>query len=252
MRVLLLEDEKLASERLINLIREVQPDVEIVGVLKSIHEGKSWFQTEEHPELIISDIKLLDGLSFELFKDLAIEIPVIFTTAYDQYAIKAFEINSIDYLLKPIPKDKLKEAIDKFVDRRENGKFPADFAGLYDLIQNKKRSYKSRFLIKVGNKMAAVSVDSIAYFYSQNKLTYLVTKDGRKLPMDPTLEVLEEQLDPDAFIRANRQFIISFNAISEIHPYFKGRLKLELDPPSEHELVVSADRTPGFKGWLDH
>ncbi|MFY0608495.1 MAG: response regulator transcription factor [Cyclobacteriaceae bacterium] len=251
MRVLLLEDEHLASERLINLIKEVQPQVNIVGVLRSIHEGKEWFANEEHPELIISDIKLLDGLSFELFKDLNIEIPIIFTTAYDQYAIKAFEVNSIDYLLKPIPKEKLKEAIDKFVDRSENDKFPADFAGLYDLIQNKKRSYKSRFLIKVGNKMAAVSVESIAYFYSQNKLTYLVTKDGRKLAMDPTLEVLEEQLDPDTFIRANRQFIISFNAISEIHPYFKGRLKLELEPPSDQELVISADRTPGFKHWLD-
>ena len=203
------------------------------------------------PDLVISDIRLLDGLSFDLFRSLELDVPVIFTTAYDQYAIKAFEVNSIDYLLKPILKEKLVVAIEKFKERKANNKFPADFESLYDLIQNQKKSYKSRFLIKSGVKIVAVPIEKVAYFYSQNKLTYLVTKNNKKFPLDQTLEVLEEQLDPDVFMRANRQFIVSFGSISEIHPYFKGRLKLELEPASELEIVISADKTPDFKGWLD-
>ncbi len=251
MELLILEDEQLASDRLVSMLKEIEQEVTIVGVLKSIDEGKKWFEDNESPDLIISDIRLLDGLSFDLFRSLEIDTPVIFTTAYDQYAIKAFEVNSIDYLLKPILKDKLIASIDKFKERKANNKFPADFESLYDLIQNQKKSFKSRFLIKSGVKIVAVSIEKVAYFYSQNKLTYLVTKEGKKFPLDQTLEVLEEQLDPDVFMRANRQFIVSFGSISEIHPYFKGRLKLELEPASELEIVISAEKTPDFKGWLD-
>lgn len=251
MNILILEDEQLASDRLASMLEEVAEEVTIVGVLKSIDEGRKWFDTNDMPDLIISDIRLLDGLSFDLFRSLKLDVPVIFTTAYDQYAIKAFEVNSIDYLLKPILKDKLIASIEKFKERKAQNKFPADFESLYDLIQNQKKSFKSRFLIKSGVKIVAVSVEKVAYFYSQNKLTYLVTKDGKKFPLDQTLEVLEEKLDPDVFMRANRQFIVSFGSISEIHPYFKGRLKLELEPPSDLELVISAEKTPDFKGWLD-
>lgn len=251
MNLLILEDETLASDRIVKILKEIDSELNIVGIIKSIEEGKRWFSENDHPDLIISDIRLLDGLSFELFKILQIETPVIFTTAYDQYAIKAFEVNSIDYLLKPIQKEKLAEAIDKHKDRVANNKFPADFEGLYELIQNQKKSYKSRFLIKIGQKIVAVPIEKIAYFYSQNKLTYIITKDGKKLPTDQTLEQLEEQLDPKTFYRANRQFIVSFESISEIHPYFKGRLKIELSPVSEMEIVISADKTPEFKSWLD-
>ncbi len=251
MDILILEDEQLASDRLISMLQEMEADLNTVGVLKSIDEGRKWFEANELPDLIISDIRLLDGLSFDLFRSLEVDVPVIFTTAYDQYAIKAFEVNSIDYLLKPILKDKLHASIDKFKDRKAHNKFPADFGSLYDLIQNQKKSYKSRFLIKSGVKIVAVSIEKVAYFYSQNKLTYLVTKDGKKFPLDQTLEVLDEQLDPDVFMRANRQFIVSFGSIAEIHPYFKGRLKLELEPPNELEIVISAEKTPDFKGWLD-
>lgn len=248
---MILEDETLAAERLERLLREIDPSLEILAVIKSLEEGRQWFAQNEWPELIISDIRLLDGLSFELFKNLQLEIPVIFTTAYDQYAIKAFEVNSIDYLLKPIPKEKLAQSLLKFQDRKSKNKFPADFEGLYDLIQHQKKSFKSRFLIKVGAKIVAVGIEKVAYFYSHNKLTWLVTKDGKKLPVDQTLEVLEEQLDPANFVRANRQFMISFESIAEIHPYFKGRLKLELNPPCDQELVISAEKTPEFKDWLD-
>lgn len=251
MNLLVLEDEQLASDRLVGMLQGIDEEINIVGVLKSIDEGKKWFADNELPDLVISDIRLLDGLSFDLFRSLELDVPVIFTTAYDQYAIKAFEVNSIDYLLKPILKEKLVVAIEKFKERKANNKFPADFESLYDLIQNQKKSYKSRFLIKSGVKIVAVPIEKVAYFYSQNKLTYLVTKNNKKFPLDQTLEVLEEQLDPDVFMRANRQFIVSFGSISEIHPYFKGRLKLELEPASELEIVISADKTPDFKGWLD-
>ncbi len=251
MKVLILEDEQLASDRLTTMLQSIDALIDIVGVLKSIDEGKKWFDSNELPDLVISDIRLLDGLSFDLFRNIELDVPVIFTTAYDQYAIKAFEVNSIDYLLKPILKEKLEIAIEKFKERKANGRFPADFESLYDLIQNQKKSYKSRFLIKSGVKIVAVSIEKVAYFYSQNKLTYLVTKDGKKFPLDQTLEMLEGQLDPEVFMRANRQFILSFNSISEIHPYFKGRLKLELEPASELEIVISAEKTPEFKGWLD-
>lgn len=251
MKILILEDEKLATERLVKILSEIDPEIEIIGDIKSIKEGTAWFEENELPDLIISDIRLLDGLSFDLFKNLKIETPVIFTTAYDQYAIKAFEVNSIDYLLKPIQKEKLAESLAKYKERSAKNKFPADFEGLYDLIQSQKRSYKARFLIKVGQKILAVPVEKISYFYSQNKLTYIVTKEGRKLPSDQTLETLESQLDPAAFFRANRQVIISYDAISEIHPYFKGRLKLDLNPPLNDEVVVSAEKTPEFKSWLD-
>lgn len=251
MNLLILEDETLASDRIVKILAEIDPELKIAGIVKSIEEGKRWFDENEVPDLIISDIRLLDGLSFELFKSLEIETPVIFTTAYDQYAIKAFEVNSIDYLLKPIQKEKLAEAIEKHKERAAKNKFPADFEGLYELIQNQRKSFKSRFLIKVGHKIVAVPTEKIAYFFSQNKLTYIVTRDGKKLPTDQTLETLEEQLDPKTFIRANRQFIVSFESISEIHPYFKGRLKIELSPASDLDIVISAEKTPEFKSWLD-
>ena len=251
MRLLILEDESLAADRIRKMIQEIDPNLEIVGEIKSIQQGKKWFEENEEPDLIISDIRLLDGLSFELFKALKTEVPIIFTTAYDQYAIKAFEVNSVDYLLKPIEKEKLASSIEKHKNRVAENKFPADFESLYDLIQHKAKTFKSRFLIRVGNKIVAVPVEKISYFFSQNKLTYIVTKEGKKLPTDQTLEILEEQLNPQSFYRANRQFIISFDSIAEIHPYFKGRLKLDLTPTNEIELVVSAEKTPEFKSWLD-
>jgi DNA-binding LytR/AlgR family response regulator len=252
MKILIFEDETLASDRIIKILKEIDASHEIVSVIKSIEEGKKWFNTNEDPDIIISDIRLLDGLSFDLFKEIKTEVPVIFTTAYDQYAIKAFEVNSIDYLLKPIQKEKLRDALNKYIERTSQNKFPADFESLYDLIQNQKKSYKSRFLIKIGQKIAAVPVEKISYFYSHNKLTYIVTKDGKKLPTDQTLETLQDQLDPKEFYRANRQIIVSYDSISEIHPYFKGRLKIDVTPPCELEIVVSAEKTPEFKSWLDH
>jgi len=229
--------------------------VEIVGKLRTVEQAIEFLTNEQHPELIISDIKLLDGLSFEIFQQVTYSNPVIFTTAYNQYAIQAFEVNSIDYLLKPIQLDQLATAFEKLKSYRSTSdpqlSTAPDYQQLMDLVLSGQKAYKSRFMIRVGQKITAVPIDKVSYFYSQNKLTYLVDKSGKKYPMDQTLETLDPLLDPKYFIRANRQFIISFDAISEIHPYFKGRVKLELNPPTEHELIISSDKTPIFKKWLD-
>ena len=251
MRILILEDESLAAERIKTMIQEIDGAIEIVGEIKSLEEGEKWFNENETPDLIISDIRLLDGLSFDLFKKVKIETPVIFTTAYDQYAIKAFEVNSIDYLLKPIQKEKLQTSIEKHIQRTEQNKFPADFDNLYNLIEAQKKAFKSRFMIKAGQKILALPVEKISYFFSQNKLTYAVTKDDKKYPIDQPLEVVGSQLDPKVFFRANRQFLISIESIAEIHPYFKGRMKVELSPETTEEIVISSERTPEFKAWLD-
>ena len=255
MKILIFEDEKLAGEGLTNMLADVSATV--LGVLPSIEAGRRWFSANQAPDLILSDIRLQDGLSFQLFHELNIQTPIIFITAYDHYAIKAFEVNSVDYLLKPIDKDSLMSAIDKFENRlvvKESApeqEPPNQFENLMKLIANQKRTYKSRFLIKVGQKIKAVGIEKVAYFYSQHKLTYLVTQDNQKFPIDLTLENLEEQLDPDKFYRANRQFMVSFESIHELHPYFKGRLKVDLNPSVDLELVVSSEKTREFKAWLD-
>ncbi|MCG8386727.1 MAG: LytTR family DNA-binding domain-containing protein [Cytophagales bacterium] len=251
MKILILEDETLAAEKIANLLKDIDDGVEIVGELKSIESAVEWFETHEAPGLIISDIRLLDGLSFEIFSQVDYKGPVIFTTAYDQYAIKAFEVNSIDYLLKPVQKDKLEASLHKFKDLSKSGDHPVPYEDLLSIIQAQKKEYKSRFMIRSGQKILAVPVEKIAYFYSHNKLTYIVTHDQKKYPLDQPLEVIDPQLDPKLFFRANRQFIVKFDAIDEIHPYFKGRIKIDLKPAAEVDIVISSDKTPEFKRWLD-
>ena len=254
MTVLILEDETLAAERLQNLLLEAEPGAKVVAQLKSVGASIEWLQSNTHPDLILSDIKLLDGLCFEIFESVKVEKPVIFTTAYDQYAIKAFEVNSVDYLLKPVQQEKLKVALEK-VKNRASQKTPAlstDFTELVKLLQGgSKPEYKSRFMVRLGQKIVAVPVEKVAYFFSENKLTFLVTQDQKRYPMDQPLDELTDLLDPKIFFRANRQFIVTFQSIAEIHPYFKGRIKLQLNPVSTEEVVISSERTPEFKKWID-
>ena len=253
MDVLLIEDEHLAADKLEALLKRMDDTIHILGKLRSIESAVEWLGANPSPDLIISDIKLLDGLSFEIFKQVTFHNPVIFTTAYDQYAIKAFEVNSVDYLLKPVQMESLKSAFEKLKNFRSSDTpgENTDFTSLMEMIQSGNKTYKSRFMIRVGQKILAVPVEEVAYFFSQNKMTYLVTLAGKKYPLDHPLETIDPQLDPTDFIRANRQYIISFKAIKEIHPYFKGRVKLELSPESEHDIVISSDKTPEFKKWLD-
>lgn len=252
MKVLVFEDEKLASERLVELIQEIKPEAEVIASLKSVEAGLLWLENNEEPDLLVSDIQLLDGSSFEIFDQHPIGCPVIFTTAYDEYAIKAFQVNSVDYLLKPIQKQKLAAALEKYEQRKPNDSSTAlDIDKIREAIQGSNVQYKSRFLVKFGQRIKAIPVEQIAYFFSQDKLTYLMSFDGKKLPLDQTLEELEAVLDPKNYFRVNRKFIVHFDAVSDIHPYFKGRVKLDLQPDSSEEIVISSDKTPLFKQWLD-
>ncbi|MEM6360787.1 MAG: LytTR family DNA-binding domain-containing protein [Bacteroidota bacterium] len=253
MNILIIEDETLAAEKLENLLKELDASVNILGKLKSIETVTDWFESSgDKPDLIISDIRLLDGLSFEIFKQVDYKGAVIFTTAYDQYAIKAFEVNSIDYLLKPVQKEKLKNSLEKFKSLNSAMESPFPYEELVAMIKGQQQEYKSRFMVRTGNKIVAVPVEKISYFYSQNKLTYIVTHDNKKYPLDQPLEVIDKQLDPKQFFRANRQFIITFESVDEIHPYFKGRVKINLKHQPDEEIIISAEKSPEFKKWLDN
>jgi DNA-binding LytR/AlgR family response regulator len=253
MNILVIEDETLAAKKLINLLNELESNISIVQHLSSIEESKKWFSANESPDLIFSDIQLGDGLSFEIFQELNLSCPIIFTTAYDQYAIKAFEVNSIDYLLKPIKS--LQNSLEKYHARKEAWKTDSkafDVNQLLSAINQAKNNYKSRFLVKLGNKIHTVKSEEIAYFYSDQKLSVLVDKNGSKYPMDNSLEEISQQLDPELFFRINRKYVIHLDAADEIKPYFKGRLKLKLNPDIDDDIIVSSEKTPSFKEWLDH
>jgi two-component system, LytTR family, response regulator LytT len=253
MTILILEDETLSAERLQNLLKEIDDEAKIVGHLKSVEAAIDWLTANQHPDLILSDIRLLDGLCFEIFSRVKVRSPVIFTTAYDQYAIKAFEVNSVDYLLKPVQPEKLRAALEKVKSRigKNTPTAPPDYSELIKLIQGSKQEYKSRFMVRLGQKIIAVPVEKVAYFFSENKLSFLVAQDQKRYPLDQPLDELIDLLDPRVFFRANRQFIVTFQSIAEIHPYFKGRIKLQLNPASTEEVVVSSERTPEFKKWID-
>ncbi|GAB5525822.1 MAG: LytTR family DNA-binding domain-containing protein [Roseivirga sp.] len=252
MNVLIFEDEKLASERLIELLKELRPSMEVVGSVKSVEAAVLWLENNDQPDLIISDIQLLDGTSFEIFSQVQVACPVIFTTAYDQYAIKAFEVNSVDYLLKPIGQDKLEAALVKFEAKAGSGTASGfDIEQIRSLLGSSTPEYKSRFLVKVGQRIRAIPIEKVAYFFSRDKLTYIVTFENQKYPIDQTLEELEGLINPKDFFRVNRKFVVHFNSVADIHPYFKGRVKLGLSPQIEEEIVVSSEKTPVFKRWLD-
>ncbi len=253
MKVLIFEDEKLASERLIELLKELRPEMEVVNSIKSVEAGVLWLENNELPDLIISDIQLLDGTSFEIFSQIEITCPVIFTTAYDQYAIKAFEVNSVDYLLKPIQSEKLKVALDKVGNKTPAAGSSAglDIEQIRSLLKQEQPEYKSRFLVKVGQRIRAIPIEKVAYFFSRDKLTYIVNFEGQKFPIDQTLEEIDTLVNPKDFFRVNRKFVVHFNSVADIHPYFKGRVKLGLTPDIDEEIVVSSEKTPVFKRWLD-
>jgi two-component system, LytTR family, response regulator LytT len=251
MTVLILEDETLAAERIQNLLQEIDYPITVVGHLKSVEAAVTWLTNQPHPDLILSDIRLLDGLCFEIFEQVSVKVPVIFTTAYDQYAIKAFEVNSIDYLLKPVQVEKLKHALEKVKSLVPSATAPVAYQDLLKLLQSPRQEYKTRFMVRLGQRIIAVPVEKVAYFFSENKLTFLMTTDQKRYPLDQPLDELIELLDPRLFFRANRQFIVTFPSIAEIHPYFKGRMKLHLSPAATEEVVISSERTPEFKKWID-
>lgn len=252
MKVFIIEDEPLGVERLSKQLREIDGSIEIVGFTESIKESVKWLNEQEAPDLIFVDIELADGQSFEIFKNTKVKSAVIFTTSYDEYALQAFKINSIDYLLKPINKEELRQAVNKFKQIREH--YGANNINIEKLLNGIKKQdvtpYRGRFLVKQGQRYASIDITDVAYFYLEDRVTFLKTKDNLRYVIDYSLDELEPMLNPRDFGRVSRQFIVYIKAIQEIHSYFKGRLKLELMPPLEKEVIVSQENASEFKKWL--
>ena len=251
MKTLIIEDEKPAARLLQRKLEKL--GIHADAMLHSVAESIAWFGHNPHPDLIFLDIQLSDGLSFEIFEKIDIKSAVIFTTAYDEYALKAFKLNSIDYLLKPIDEDDLETAVNKFSARIPSSRPTAiDFEQIKALLANPfDKTYKKRFTVKIGHQLKVISVDEVECFYSENKGTYLHTKDSRDYLLDGTLEELERELDPAEFFRVSRKFIVPLRAIKEIAVYSNSRLKVLLPTYKADEVVVSREKVSDFKAWID-
>jgi len=249
MQVLIVEDEILLAKRLQKLLNTVAPDAVVAGITHSIKDTAEWLQTHAMPDLILMDIELADGQSFDIFQAIQITTPVIFTTAYNEYAIKAFKVNSIDYLLKPVKEEELAAAIEKF---RTLNKPVADIDALLNGIKNiaAGSNFRNRFLVKQAQKLVSISVDEIAYIFSDKGFSYIRTKENQKFILDYTLDELEKMLSPKQFFRANRQFLISFDAVVAIHTWFNQKLKVEVKPEISEHVIISRDKANAFKEWM--
>ncbi len=251
MNVIIIEDEKPSARRLQRMLFEL--DFKAETMLHSVEESVEWFQNNEHPDLIFLDIQLSDGLSFEIFEQVEVKSAIIFTTAYDEYALQAFKLNSIDYLLKPIDEDDLAKAVSKYKERLPKQEaVTLDFDDIKKLLVNPiERDYKKRFSIKVGQHLKLVNIDDIECFYSENKGTYLHTSEGRNYLLDTTLEQLENELEPQTFFRINRKFYVNINAIKDMVSYTNSRLQIKLNSYNEQEVIVARERVKDFKAWLE-
>lgn len=251
MNVIIIEDEKPAARRLSRLLEEL--NVQVSKMLHSVEESINWFQNNEHPDLIFLDIQLSDGLSFEIFDEVEVKSSIIFTTAYDEYALQAFKLNSIDYLLKPIDDEDLEIAVKKFQKMRpKSQKLSLDFDDIKKLLVNPiEREYKKRFTVKVGQHLKIINADEVECFYSENKGTYAATSEGRNYLLDTTLENLETELEPQKFFRVSRKFYINIDHIKDIISYTNSRLQIKLNAYIEQEIIVSRERVRDFKLWLE-
>ena len=251
MTILIIEDEEPAYKRLQKMLKEIEPGHTLLDQIVSVSSAVKWFKENDAPDLIISDIQLSDGISFEIFKQVDIKCPVIFTTAYDQYAIEAFKVNSIDYLLKPVKKDELEKAVTKFKALTPATAAPAiDINKLLQSLQPAGTDYKKRFVVRYGEHIKTIDIEEVVYFYTEDKATFLCTKDARRFVVDFNLDTLDSMLDPKIFFRINRQYIISIHSIAEMFAYSKSRVLIKLNPPSKHETIVSTERSADFKLWL--
>lgn len=256
MNVVVIEDERLTAQRLISLVKKYDASVHVLAEISSVADAIAWFKTNPiaSVDLIFMDIHLEDGDSFQIISKLDVKTPIIFTTAYDDYLIKAFKVNSIDYLFKPVNYDELAAALDKFRSLRysnETRSTPVDIGTLISqLRQQSNPQFKDRFMVTVGTKIRSVKTENIAYFYLEEKTVLLVAKDGATLPIDYSLDRLMQAIDPKLFFRVNRQFIVSLSGIQLVHVISAGKLKLDLIPKTKHEVMVSGDRISDFKEWL--
>ncbi len=253
MKFLVVEDEKLAADRLIVMVKEIVPESELLGRADSIKSTVRWLQTNPSPDLIFLDIQLADGISFKIFDLVKIEVPVIFTTAFNEYAIRAFKVNSIDYLLKPIDKEDLEKALDKFhrLFKKPEDKVTYDAAMMQKIVQMFSNPYKARYVVKIGEHLRHIGIEDIAFFYSMEKETYLSTFTGKSYDLDYSLDQLEELTDPKTFFRINRKYFISLKAIKDIISYSGSRLKIKISEKEDNETIVSREKVTEFKNWLE-
>lgn len=257
MNILIIEDEPLGAETLEEYIKDIDPAATVAGIKDSIKSSVEWLQNNPAPDIILMDIELADGQSFEIFNLVKITSAVIFTTSYDEYALKAFKVNSIDYLLKPIKKNDLKRAIDKYREMKQLFAGNTTSSGmsieslLNDLRLQQAKTHRSRFLVKQGQRLVSVEVDDIAYFFAEGRLSYFCTWNKNKYVVDYTMEELENMLDTQIFFRANRGYIIHIKSVMQIHNYFNGKLKLEIKPAVEKDdVVISREKAGIFKDWM--
>jgi DNA-binding LytR/AlgR family response regulator len=251
MNVIIIEDEKPSARRLQRMLKALGLDAETM--LHSVEESLEWFQNNPHPDIIFLDIQLSDGLSFEIFESIEIQSAVIFTTAYDEYALQAFKLNSIDYLLKPIDEDELKKAVQQYTKQKSQSQaVTLDFNEIKKLLVNPiEREYKKRFSVKVGQHIKLINVDDIECIYSENKGTYAFTTDGRNYLLDMTLDQLEDELEPHTFFRVSRKFYVNINAIKDIISYTNSRLQIKLNRFKDLDIIVARERVKDFKNWLE-
>jgi DNA-binding LytR/AlgR family response regulator len=258
MKILLIEDEELTARKMQRILADVHPDAQLLATIGSVEESVEWLQTHQSPDLIFMDIELADGQSFEIFNQVTVNCPVIFTTAYDEYAIKAFGVNSIDYLLKPVKEEDLRRALNKLQQLKQVLTTQPDFiqTSLTNLLaqisapQPQTTTYRDRFMIKQGQRLFAIETDEIAYFFTRNKISFIKTHDNREYMVDYPLDELDKMVNPKRFFRLNRQIIAELRAIEKVHLYFNNKLKIQLRPPFEEEVLVSRIKAGDFKIWL--
>ncbi|MFK8102159.1 MAG: LytR/AlgR family response regulator transcription factor [Saprospiraceae bacterium] len=252
MKLVIIEDEDLAAERLMDLLKQHDPTIEVLACLDSVASAVAWFKMKTAVDLVFMDIQLGDGLSFDIFEEVEINCPVIFTTAYDEYALRAFKVNSIDYLLKPLGLAELQAAFQKLSILRGKEKTQnLDLLALQNAMQMMNKEYKSRFIVKAGNHLSSVPTEEIAYFYSEYKAVWIWTYEQKKHSIDYSLEQLETLVSPKKFFRANRKYLIGFRSIVQVTSYSNSRLKLILRGAEKEEILISRERVNAFKLWLD-
>jgi DNA-binding LytR/AlgR family response regulator len=256
-KILIVEDEELGARKLAKLIGEIDPSITILGVTEGIASTVQWFEESvETPDLMLVDIELSDGQSFEIFSSIHVPCPVIFTTSYDEHALRAFKLNSVDYLLKPVKKEELEAALTKWKNNQpcqEQTPAPNDHLGrMIDhlVTMQSGEKYRSRFLVKQGTRFVPVFTDQIAYIYSSNKLTFIKTRNDQRYLVDYNLDDLGENLNPSDFFKANRQFILGTHCIREVHPWFNGKMKVMVQPAADEEVIISRERAREFRSWL--
>jgi DNA-binding LytR/AlgR family response regulator len=249
MKILIVEDEELAAEKLALMVSAMEEEAEIIGCTGSIKATVDWLRISQKPDLILMDIELSDGQSFEVFNQVEVDSAVIFTTSYDEFALKAFKVNSIDYLLKPVQKSDLRNAFDKFKKQRD--RTGSNVLKIQNLVEQiLPRQFRKRFLVKHAQKHIPIEVEEIAYFFVHERIVFFKTWDNKKYIVDYPLDEIEKALDPTRFFRINRSFIVSIKSIIQAHDYFNSRLMLTMQPQIDTEVIVSRDKVPDFKNWI--